>query len=110
VKQKVKESDIQRSIIEWLSYQRIFHYRNNSGGFKDANQHFYRFGATGSPDIVCVIEGRYVGIEVKASDGRQSDAQRDFQARLEAAGGLYILAKSIDDVERSLKPQLKRAA
>lgn len=94
MKRRIKESDIQRSILDWLAYQRIFHYRNNSGGFKDTSQHFYRFGATGSPDIVCVIEGKFIGIEVKASNGRQSDAQKDFQQRLEAAGGLYVLARS----------------
>lgn len=105
---RAKESDVQRAILDWLAYHHVFHYRNNSGGFKDTNQHFYRFGALGSPDIVCVVNGRYVGIEVKASDGRQSDAQKEFQVRLEAAGGLYILAKSIDDIERSLKPLLRK--
>jgi len=91
----VRESDIQRQIRDYLSLRRIFHYRNNSGGFKDTNQHFYRFGVFGSPDIICVIEGRYVGIEVKASKGRQSEHQKAFQRELEEAGGLYIIARSL---------------
>jgi hypothetical protein len=52
----------------------------------------------GSPDIVCVINGQYVGIECKGTKGKQSDNQKDFQRRLEAAGGRYILARSLDDV------------
>lgn len=94
----MKESDVQRAILEWLAWKKIFHYRNNSGGFKDANNHFYRFGALGSPDIVCVVDGQYVGIEVKAPQGRQSEHQKDFQQRLEAVGGRYILAHDLDDV------------
>lgn len=52
--------------------------------------------------IVCVINGQYVGIEVKGPKGRQSENQQGFQRQLEAAEGKYILAYSIDDVERGL--------
>ena len=84
--------------LDYLALRGIFHYRNNSGGFKDANQHFYQFGAVGSPDIVAVINGRYVAIEVKGTNGRQSDHQKEFQRKLELAGGTYILAFSLTDV------------
>jgi hypothetical protein len=46
----MKESDTQKSILEWLAWKHIFHYRNNSGAFVDSQKHFYRFGAVGSPD------------------------------------------------------------
>jgi hypothetical protein len=95
---KLSEKDIQKAIIEYLGYKKVFFYRNNSGAFKRDDGHFYRFGAVGSPDIVCVITGQYVGIEVKAPKGRQSDNQKEFQRQLEAAGGRYILAYSVDDV------------
>jgi hypothetical protein len=62
----VKESETQKQILDYLALKRIFHYRNNSGAFVDSQKHFYRFGALGSPDIICVIKGQYVGIEVKA--------------------------------------------
>jgi hypothetical protein len=94
----VKESDVQRQILDYLKLKRIFHYRNNSGVFVDANKHFYPFGATGSPDIICVLNGRYVGIQVKAAKGKQSVHQKEFQNHLEAAGGKYILARDLDDV------------
>jgi hypothetical protein len=94
----VKESDIQRQILDYLALKRVFHYRNNSGAFKDSHNHFYRFGALGSPDIICVIDGQFVGIEVKAPKGRQSDHQKAFQANLVTAGGKYVLAYSLDDV------------
>jgi hypothetical protein len=101
---KSTEKSTQAAILEWLGYRRIFHYRNNSGGFRDANKHFYRFGALGSPDIVCVIGGIYVGIEVKDLKGRQNPNQVEFQSQLEKAGGIYVVARSIEDVEAALSP------
>jgi hypothetical protein len=100
----VKEADTQKVILEWLAWRKIFHYRNNSGAFVDSQKHFYRFGALGSPDIICVIKGQFVGIEVKAPKGKQSDYQKEFQRQLEAAGGRYMLAYSLDDVIREITP------
>jgi hypothetical protein len=94
----MKESELQKSILDYLAWKRIFHYRNNSGAFVDSQKHFYRFGALGNPDIICVINGQYVGIEVKAPKGKQSEHQKEFQKRLEAEGGRYLLAYSLDDV------------
>jgi hypothetical protein len=59
-------------------------------------------GPPASTDIVCVINGQYVGIEAKATDGKQSDHQKAFQENLEAAGGKYILAYTLDDVLAAL--------
>src|SRR5580692_9371360 len=99
----MKESETQKAILEWLAWKKFFHYRNNSGAFvmPETATHarrFFRAGVVGAPDIVCVIAGQYVGIEVKAPRGRQSENQKEFQRQLEEAGGKYILAHSIDDV------------
>lgn len=95
----MKESEIQKAIIEYLTLKRVFHYRNNSGGFKnEKTNHFYRFGTPGSPDIVCVFKGQYVGIEVKKPGGKQNPNQIQFQKDLEKAGGMYVLAYSLDEV------------
>lgn len=97
----MKENDIQRQILDYLTIKRVFHYRNNSGGMTkiyNGRKMFMRFGEVGSPDIVCVINGQYVGIEVKKPGGKQSDNQKMFQEKLEQAGGKYILAYSLDDI------------
>jgi hypothetical protein len=49
-----------------------------------------------------VIAGQYVGIECKAPKGRQSENQKEFQEQLEAAGGRYVLAFSLDVVIAAL--------
>jgi hypothetical protein len=105
MKQRVLEKDVQRSILDWLTAKRIFHYRNNSGAMASEYKgvkRFMRFGAKGSPDIVAVVRGRYVGIEVKGTNGRQNPDQKLFEQELMKAGGQYILAASIEDVEQQL--------
>ena len=106
----MKESDAQKQIMDWLRLYRIFHYRQNTGGMSGAykgKRWFVRFAKPGAPDIIAVVNGLYVGIEVKASDGKQSDKQREFQAELEAAQGVYILARNAADVEAKLGPMLR---
>jgi hypothetical protein len=98
MKIKLKEKDTQKTILKYLEAKRIFHYRNNSGALKTEKGGFVRFGATGSPDIICVINGQFVGIEVKSTGGVHSKGQIKFQKALVDAGGCYILAHTPEDV------------
>lgn len=50
----------------------------------------------GSADISATIKGRSVKIEVKIGQDRQSDAQIKYQKSVEAAGGVYMIAKTFD--------------
>lgn len=95
------EKATQKAILDWLTLTRTFHYRNNSGAFVSeykGKRSFVKFGASGSPDIVVVKDGIYIGIEVKDTRGRLSESQVDFRDRLEKAGGLYLIARSLEDV------------
>lgn len=88
----------QQAILEYLTLKKVFHYRQNSGALKTKTG-FYRFcSMNGVPDIVAVKDGVYYAIEVKDKKGKQQTSQVQFQKRIERAGGVYILAKSIDDV------------
>lgn len=91
------ESAIQRDILDYLVKFQIFHFRNNSGMAKKGKR-WVRFGVTGGPDIICVVRGQFIGLEVKGPDGKQSEAQLDFAIGLGLAGGRYILVRSLDDV------------
>lgn len=51
----------------------------------------------GTADISATVHGRSVKIEVKVGKDRQSDAQRRYQQSIEAAGGIYYIARNIDD-------------
>lgn len=95
---KQLESQIQKSILEYLALKGYFHWRNNSGGFKNDKGHFFRFGAVGSPDVFLLHKGILWGIEVKTDKGTVSDAQKAFGALIVNNGGNYLVARSIDDV------------
>ena len=95
----ILEKHIQKSILGYLELLNIFHYKNNTAGiYKQATGSYIPSQSVGAPDIICVIKGRYIGIEVKAANGVQSEHQKEFQKRLQHAGGIYILAYSLDDV------------
>jgi hypothetical protein len=50
----------------------------------------------GAPDIVLVVEGKAHGLELKATKGRLSPAQKQAANEWEAAGGSFHVASSID--------------
>jgi hypothetical protein len=50
----------------------------------------------GTADISATIRGRSVKIEVKYGKDRQSDAQKEYQAAIERAGGVYIIVRDFD--------------
>lgn len=98
---KDSEKNIQAAILQYLSLRGIFHWRNNSGAFTipESGNHARRYikmGITGAPDIICVIKGRFVGIEVKGPKGKQRPDQIDYEQRCIKAGGIYYVARSID--------------
>lgn len=76
---------------------------NNSGALRDKTDRLVRYGLTGSSDIIAIIHGRFVGIEVKVGRDRQSGTQQNFAAAVRRAGGVYILARSLDDVTDTLR-------
>ena len=85
----MKEREIRKQIQDYLRWTGWFVYYNLAG-----------LGSyPGLSDLVAVKDGRVVHIEVKTPKGRQSDRQKRFQQNLEAAGGEYILARSVADVE-----------
>lgn len=49
----------------------------------------------GTADISATIRGRSVKIEIKQKD-KQSEAQKQYQASIERAGGVYIIVRDFD--------------
>ena len=118
----VQEKDIQREILLTLGEEQFVTKRGKNGKprkhsknlYLGANSMFWRAnsgwlrGAVGlvqvnSPgcaDVLGVVAGRPVAIEVKAEAGTQSKEQREWQALWEASGGLYIIAKCPSDAVR----------
>lgn len=54
-------------------------------------------GLNGTADISATIRGRSVAIEVKVGRDMQSEAQKEYQQRIENAGGLYFIARNFEE-------------
>lgn len=76
---------------------------NNTGVLRDRDDRPVRYGLPGSSDIIAIIAGRFVGIEAKVGRDRQRPNQVAFATAVQRAGGLYILARSVDDVTDALR-------
>jgi hypothetical protein len=84
----------------------IFMFRINVGVFRPMHgnqQRAIRSAPDGTPDLLGVkTPGLAFGIEVKAAKGTQREAQKNWQKAWEKRGGIYILARSVEDVYKGL--------
>lgn len=92
---KQTEHDIQKEILDYLEGRGVFHWRNNTGRRGNVS-----YGYPGSPDIICIYRGRFIGIEVKDDTGVMSDAQKEFMRRCIDNGGTYLLARDLATIKR----------
>lgn len=98
------EKQIQSQILQWLESQKIFHWRQNTGGMKrryedkngNSKEYFVRFGYPGISDILGCHLGRMFAIEVKRPGGRLTREQKQFLLNLRSAGGVAIVSDSLD--------------
>jgi hypothetical protein len=72
-------------------------WRVNVGVARTPDGRMNRYGIPGQADLAGVVRGRHVEIEVKTASGRQSRQQIRWQKAVERAGGIYVLARSVDD-------------
>ena len=56
------------------------------------------FSKPGDTDMVLCVSGRFVAIEAKTYEGTQRPMQKVRQDQIEDSGGIYLLARSVDDV------------
>ena len=86
---QLKESDIRKQIRDYLRLKGwyVMYFLAGLGAFP------------GLSDMAVIKEGRVLWVEIKKSGGKQSEKQIEFQRQIEAHGGTYIIATSIDDLE-----------
>lgn len=76
--------------------------RMNSGAFKAGNR-FIRFGFAGCPDVIGMLrDGRFLGVEVKAPNGKLRPEQQLFIELVNNHGGIAFVAKDCRDVLREI--------
>lgn len=90
----------------WPKSIRIW--RQNAGGMKIGDS-FVRFGFPGESDLQGLMapNGRFLAIEGKAGKDRMSPAQLTFKAMIESLGGLFIEARSAEQVVEILSKEME---
>lgn len=78
-------------------YPRAVFWRQNTGAARTGDR-VVRFGIPGQADITGVVDGSRIEIECKSENGRLSPEQRAFRVCVECAGGIYLIARHVDDV------------
>jgi hypothetical protein len=91
---------LEQQILDYLKSKQVFHYRQPSGVSAGLGGH--RIGPAGAPNIICVMNGQYIGIKLTRPGVKESENQKAFREELEAAGGKYVRAASLGDVTKAL--------
>ena len=97
------EKQLQNAILrEFGTRSDVRLWRANIGAAR-IGRRFIRFGVPGQADLTGILPGgRRLEIEVKSVTGHQTPDQRSFQTMIERFGGLYVLARSVEDVRRAI--------
>lgn len=90
--QKLSETEIQNQIREFLRLNGwyVMRHQQSLGSLK------------GMSDLTAIKDGNTIYIEVKTPRGIQSKYQKEFQKEIELHGGIYLLARSVDDIRNFL--------
>jgi len=103
----MKETEILKACLQFLSAHGIFHWRSNQIPAPLPGGGFRRFvGLKGVSDILGMSpqgDGRLLAIECKTETGRVSEHQQVFLDRVTALGGVACVVRSVDELEADLK-------
>jgi hypothetical protein len=71
----------------------------------DRNGNPFKAGLKGASDLLAILKpmGRALAVEVKTGTGKLSTAQRNYGRAVEAAGGIFVCARSVEDVAERLR-------
>ena len=94
------EEAIEGQILCFLEHLGWFAWKNETSGvWSEKHKRFRkpksRFQIRGTSDILCVVHGRFIAIEVKTPKGEVTDDQRTFLCRVNKEGGIAFVARSL---------------
>jgi hypothetical protein len=107
-----KEADVLSAVLTCLRFHpRVaWAHRMQTGAGKIVRKHgatsqFLRFGWPGASDVIGQFKGtgQLLAVEVKRPSGQATPEQLAFLQNVRDAGGVAILARSVDDVMEALK-------
>jgi len=90
---KTPEGKVKDKVKEILATLGAYYVMPQTGGF----------GNSGAPDILCCLNGYFIGIECKAKGGRVTRLQQSHLDEIELRGGIALV---IDEHSLSILKQL----
>ena len=80
------EGKVKAKVVKLLKAMNIWYFFPANNGF----------GKSGIPDIIAIVNGEFVGIEVKSATGKPTELQKICGRQIEEAGGTWLVVS--DDV------------
>lgn len=105
---KVPEGKIANEICSALKMAGIFCWINKSTGVWDPGKGVFRqnknsHAIRGVSDILGIIDGRILAIEVKTPTGRPTPEQKEFINNINARGGVAFISRSTEQTFATLR-------
>lgn len=97
------EKGIEDAIRAYLRALGAFEMKVWTGGIALHDGRVARNNNKGAADILACYRGRFLAIEVKSKTGRVSPEQVAFLSEVKRAGGIALVARSVEDVRAALE-------
>lgn len=98
---------IEHNILVALNVSRVgFFWKNISAGYFDGKQyrkHASPFAINGVPDILGIVQGKFIGFEVKSASGKLRDEQKAFMRKALSVGAKVAVVRSPQEALAILK-------
>jgi hypothetical protein len=78
------EGKVKRKVVEVLKKHEVWYFFPANNGF----------GKSGIPDIIAIVDGYFVGIEVKSATGKPTELQKICGRQIEEAGGTWLVVSN----------------
>jgi Holliday junction resolvase len=78
------EGKVKRRVVEVLKKHEVWYFFPANNGF----------GKSGIPDIIAIVDGHFVGIEVKSATGKPTELQKICGKQIEEAGGTWLVVSN----------------
>jgi len=98
------EREIKSQVLRRLSEHGVFAWNNPTGTFHTDQGGRVLVGIPGAADVVGILapSGRGLAVETKTATGKLRDTQHAWRSDWEASGGVYVVARCAEDVDRAL--------
>jgi hypothetical protein len=103
VQEFISEKFLQNAIIDWLNTSTAGMFWQNDSVAIRGRKRCNRYRPNGVSDILGVISGQFIAIEVKSPTGKLLQSQIEFSQRFRRAGGEYYVIRSLEDLTELAK-------